>query len=74
MYDVQYNAHTQIIIPGLEHYMFSTRLGYFSYFKISLNGFKSWATVHEKYRAQDPAFFLKVRDTGLEPVTPTMSM
>lgn len=51
---------------GLEHYMFGTRSGYFSFFKISLNDFKSSATVYKKAR-QRSDFFIKVRGRGLEP-------
>ncbi len=53
---------------GLEHYMFGTP------FAAIAQGLQVLGDCSKKKPDRNPAFSLKVRDTGLEPVTPTMSM
>ncbi len=53
---------------GLEHYMFSTRSGYFSFFKIPLNSFKSYSFCIRERCALASTFFtsFNVGARGLE--------
>jgi hypothetical protein len=57
-------------VRGLESYRFGTRSGYFSFFKISLNGFKSLLLLLGKRCASRPLLktaHLSVGVRGLEP-------
>ncbi len=65
---------TRVSDTGLEHYMFSTPFGYFSFqSNLSQKVFKSWGHKENILQQKLKDIYL-VSDTGLEPVASTMSM